>query len=338
MEPPTVETNAVLSFDRNVASSPHDAGAATTFCIAGMHRSGTSMVAKLLHACGMFLGPEDELSQPVVDNPAGYFEHPSFLKLNEDILAQFGGRWNEPPLLAPGWESSNELDALFERAEKLLSQSRRRYWGWKDPRTSLTLPFWKRLIPDLKVVICARSPVEVMHSLIVRGNSQRSTQFQLWLAYYRELLSATSSENYLVTHYRSYFQNSRAELRRVLDWLGAEVSDKTVDDACAHISAGLRHHFATTAELIDADVSDELLGVYFNLCAEAGPVYREVRQHEAEAETDLTDARKNEVTALVKALQNLRAEHETLKQTQTEILNSKAFKLASRYWRLRRGK
>ncbi|HEV7682570.1 MAG TPA: sulfotransferase [Pyrinomonadaceae bacterium] len=335
MEPPTVETSTVSSFDQDAASGPHNAGATTTFCITGMHRSGTSMVARLLHACGMFLGPDDELSQPVVDNPAGYFEHPEFLKLNEDILAQLGGSWNEPPALTPGWESNDELGPFFKRAENLLSQSRRRYWGWKDPRTSLTLPFWKKLIPDLKVVVCVRNPVEVMHSLIVRGNSQRSSQFQLWLAYYRQLLSAAGSQDYLVTHYRSYFQNSHAELRRVLHLLGAEVSDKDVDNACAHISTDLRHHFVTTAELVEADVSDELLGIYFNLCAEAGPVYGEVRKHE---EPDLTDARKNEINSLVNALRSLRTEHETLKQTQTEILNSKAFRLASWYWRLRGGK
>lgn len=335
MEPPTVEANTVSSLDRDAAPAPEGFRVATSFCIAGMHRTGTSMVASLLHACGIFLGPEDELSEPGADNPAGYFEHPDFLKLNEHILAQFGGSWSEPPTLSPGWESSDELSPLVERAEELLSRARRPYWGWKDPRNSLTLPFWKRLIPDLKIIICVRSPVEVMRSLIVRGDS---SEFQLWLAYYRQLLSAIRSEDYVVTHYRSYFQNSRAELRRILDWLGAPVSDNAVDNACGHISADLRHHFVTTTELIGAQVPDEVLSVYFNLCAEAGPVYEEARKHEAEAETDLPDARKNEVNSLVNALETLRTEHETLKQTQTEILNSKAFKLASWYWRLRGGK
>ena len=39
------------------------------------------------------------------------------------------------------------------------------HWGWKDPRNSLTLPFWKELLPNLKVVVCVRNPIEVIASL-----------------------------------------------------------------------------------------------------------------------------------------------------------------------------
>ena len=33
-----------------------------TICIAGMHRSGTSMITRLLNLCGLYLGPKTELS------------------------------------------------------------------------------------------------------------------------------------------------------------------------------------------------------------------------------------------------------------------------------------
>ncbi len=31
-------------------------------------------------------------------------------------------------------------------------------WGWKDPRNSLTLPFWEDLLPGLKTLIIVRNP------------------------------------------------------------------------------------------------------------------------------------------------------------------------------------
>ena len=31
-------------------------------------------------------------------------------------------------------------------------------WGWKDPRTCLTLPFWQDVIGSIRYVICIRNP------------------------------------------------------------------------------------------------------------------------------------------------------------------------------------
>jgi len=300
------------------------------------------MVANLLHTCGVSLGPEDELNKPAPDNPDGHFENRSFVALNEDILTRFGGRWDDPPSLPTGWESAPEVGPYLERAENLIGRFRRRHWGWKDPRTSLTLPFWQRLIPDLKIVVCVRNPLEVSRSLLLRGNLQSPSPFQLWLTYYRQLLSAARPERRLVTHYRSYFHNPRAELARVLGWLGLEVSGETLEGACARFSAGLRHHHAGARELIEAGAPDEVLGTYFSLCAEAGPIYGQARQHETAGDPEHSAARVNEVDAFIKELQRLREGHERLSEayaarerTLNDILNSKSFRLVSSYWRLR---
>ena len=273
---------------------PDAPGVATPspICIAGMHRSGTSMVARLLQACGLFLGPEEELMQPSPANPEGYSENVHFVDLNECILTQFGGWWKDPPWFPSGWEFAPRIDSLFVEAEELVEQFRgHRSWGWKDPRNSLTIPFWQRLIPDLKVVICARNPLEVDRSLLVRGDPAGASLAQLWLTYYRQLLSAVPPKQRIVTHYQSYFQNARAEVRRVSDLLDLQVSDEAVDRACAHVSAGLRHHRAMTAELLAAKVPKGVLRLYLRLCAEAGPVYQQVRERERAVELEHAAAR-----------------------------------------------
>jgi hypothetical protein len=235
----------------NLSPATRDESATAAVCIAGMHRSGTSMVARLLHACGLHLGPDEELIQPFLDNPEGFWENLHFVRLNEDILAHFGGKWDEPPSFPARWEFAPEVNALLGQAGELVGRFRRqRHWGWKDPRNSLTIPFWRRLIPELKVVVCVRNPLEIAHSLYVRGDSVDASQFQLWLTYYRQLLSAVPPAHRLVTHYQSYFQNAGAEVRRVSDWLGLHVPDEAVDRACAHISDTLRHHQVTTTELM----------------------------------------------------------------------------------------
>src|SRR5256885_733489 len=124
-----------------------------------MHRSGTSMVAGILHACKLFLGPDHELMQPTSDNPEGYWENLRFVKLNDRIIAQFGGWWSKPPFFPAGWEFEPKLDSLFDEARELVERFHGNdSWGWKDPRNSLTIPFWRRLIPDLKVIVCVRNP------------------------------------------------------------------------------------------------------------------------------------------------------------------------------------
>ena len=112
----------------------------TIVCIVGMHRSGTSLVAQLLHALGLNLGPEEHLMRPR-PTPTGHWENEPITELNDDILTRLGGTWSRPPELAAGWERTPELDDLRHQARELI-RSRVRWapsrWGFKDPRTSLT--------------------------------------------------------------------------------------------------------------------------------------------------------------------------------------------------------
>ena len=113
-------------------------------CIAGAHRSGTSMLARLLHACGLELGPESELMPAQADNPDGFWENIRFVALNDEILNELGGAWDLPPERD---FQSDRLDPLRTKAELLIQDfSPSAHWGWKDPRNSLTLPFWQELL------------------------------------------------------------------------------------------------------------------------------------------------------------------------------------------------
>src|SRR5690349_20762927 len=140
--------------------------------IAGMHRSGTSMVTRLLNLCGLYLGKEGDFFSNAESNPEGFWENVNFQKINNEILTSFGGEWDIPPAFEVGWEKSPHLISISNNAKLIIKEiSRQPVWGWKDPRNSLTLPFWKRLVPDLKIVICLRNPFEVYRSLSERAYS-----------------------------------------------------------------------------------------------------------------------------------------------------------------------
>ena len=105
------------------ARTTKEAGPAATgrapVCITGMHRSGTSMVARLLGACGLDLGPPEELVPGQPDNPDGYFENQRFVSVNDEILDIFGGAWDSPPMFPPGWEDDPRLQDVRLRAGAL---------------------------------------------------------------------------------------------------------------------------------------------------------------------------------------------------------------------------
>ena len=250
-------------------------------CIAGMHRSGTSMVAKLLQFCGVFLGPEEELGYDS-NNGEPHYENVRFVALNDKILNRLGGSWDNPPNFLAGWEHARDIEAFKSQAKKIIRHFHDQYpWGWKDPRNSLMVPFWRQIVPDLRLVICLRNPLEVAHSLRKRGDLIVMPLFLLWLTYYRELLSATPAEKRVVTHYESYFRDPIAELQRVTNRIDIQVPADVISRACAHISSDLRHHRVKTNELAAIDLPDEVLAMYLTLCREAGPVY----QHQPECES-----------------------------------------------------
>lgn len=243
-------------------------------CILGMHRSGTSMVARLLNLCGVYLGEEKDLIPAAEDNPEGFWENVKFQEINQELLITFGGEWDYIPSLEAGWQLTPQVLDIHDRARSLVEEfSEQAVWGWKDPRTSLTLPFWKTLVPDLKVVICLRNPYEVYRSLARRGYASSNFSYNLWLSYNRYILAATDPENRIVTHFDTYFYDARSELRRLIDYLEIEVPDRTIDSACKIASIGLKHHNGSISDLIETKAPQQVFELYNELCHQAGSVY-----------------------------------------------------------------
>ena len=239
--------------------------------IAGMHRSGTSMVAHLLHLCGLQLGPREELGLTDKSNRDGHWENARFLVINEAILNELGGAWDLPPSPPSDWLESEPIQKLVSNARDAVAGfGDGRTWGWKDPRNSLTLPFWKSLIPGLKVVVCLRNPLEVALSLRARGVSSYAFGLTLWKHYYRELLAHTRPAERIVTHYEAYFTDPIQEVRRVLAFLGLPASENALSQCRSTVKGDMRNHRIATPDLAELRVEPEILQLYQELCAEAG--------------------------------------------------------------------
>src|SRR6201997_5467602 len=152
---------------------------------------------------------------PQADNPEGFWEHLGFVALNDELLAELGGAWDLPPKADENFASSR-LNPLRMKARLLIDGfGSAHVWGWKDPRNSLTLPFWQELLPALKTLIVVRNPLEVAHSMRERNRTSYSFGLRLWEIYNRRLLQAASAKDRFVTHYDSFFTDAASELRRI---------------------------------------------------------------------------------------------------------------------------
>lgn len=251
--------------------------------IGGMHRSGTSMITNLLRTCGLNLGPEKNLIMPKPDNPAGFWENIKFVQLNEAVLANINGAWDYPPLQ----ENIDILDKHeFPIIDKVASElvadfEGLEHWGWKDPRNSLTLRFWRRFVPEMKLVYCVRNPIDVFLSLNKRNNFSSLLSLNLWFRYNLELARAVTGIPTIVTHFESYFEDPAAELKRVLEFLNLEPDEKQFNLAVSTVKTDLVHASHSENQLKESGVSDNIIEVYKVLCNQGGPIFQKVREKAA---------------------------------------------------------
>jgi hypothetical protein len=210
-------------------------------CVTGVHRSGTSLVARILARLGVYLGETADFVAPARDNPQGFFERRDIVALNDELLSRNGGSAIDPPRLEPGWERAPALDPLRREAAALIEgwTTGRALVGWKDPRTSLTLPFWRTLLPVELTLLVIRHPLEVASSLAARDGIATDHGSRLFVAY---VVSALQSDpDAVIVRYQDLFDEPRVQVERLAALLGVTPEPVQVEEAAAFVDAGLRN-------------------------------------------------------------------------------------------------
>ena len=165
---------------------------------AGMHRSGTSFLASLLHRGGCRMG--EGMLPADANNRRGYFEDVEFLDLNRRMLAAavpVGGPghadWGWTEDIDRSGVDASRLEPFVEEAEALVARRQAPCWGFKDPRTTVLLDFWDERLPDARYVFVYRSPWDVADSMQRLGAPQflehPEFAFRIWEHYNRALLA-----------------------------------------------------------------------------------------------------------------------------------------------------
>jgi D-inositol-3-phosphate glycosyltransferase len=237
-------------------------------CVIGPHRSGTSAVARFANLLGYSLGPEEQLMQADAWNERGYWESLDFVRLNDAILAEFGGSWHAPPQRQA--LAAAAPDELFAEARELIegtfgSEAR---WAWKDPRTTLTLQFWRRAVPDLACVVCVRNPIDACSSLETHHDIDPETAEGLWLRYTLDSIENSKGLPRIFVNFEDLVSNPSSEIERLAKFLNVR-DRETVFAACQEagqfVEQSLRHHRVGLEQLLAAPMDGRTKALYLAL-------------------------------------------------------------------------
>ena len=223
------------------------------------------MMARILRELGVHMGADCSTLG----------ESDFFRRLNMLILYEVGASWHEPTTIRRALADATQRDALVAKLRRAVgSRARAKYlgssddankgiaeqdhaWGWKDPRTTLTLPLWRHVFRDASVIHIVRNGVDVAQSLMQRErmgsqpalatlryvahraypwrwpeNKWRRFRdldeaFGLWAEYVRFGLDATAlldPDNLFVIRYEDVLSHSSRATSRLAAFLGTKLS------------------------------------------------------------------------------------------------------------------
>lgn len=232
--------------------------------VIGMHRSGTSLLARLLEDLGVAMGKW----QGKNTSEAIFFRH-----RNELLLSLAHASWDNPEAFLRALDNSRwrrafarvaacdlgtirTLNFLPPKALARFTPAPNQFWGFKDPRTSLTLPVWRDIFPDARIINIVRDGKAVASSLHRRSKKLLQSDFSmslvsldpamglsLWAEYvltaHKHCVSLPQ-DRYLEIRYENLLSAPEAVLLGVAGFIGLNADSEQVERAASRINRSHR--------------------------------------------------------------------------------------------------
>ena len=237
--------------------------------IIGMHRSGTSAIAKSLECTGVNLG--NKLMPPCLnDNDLGFFEDIDIVEFNENLLKECGKNWYDT-------QKINYFDTerlirngyLLQGIELIRNKVHAsKYFGFKDPRTAALLPFWEQIFAtfEFKVsfVLAIRNPLSIVRSLQQRNEFEPEQGYYLWINHILQSLSFLKNKNFIGVNYDKLLADPYTQIKRIASLIGNNIDYSILDQYCKEfLKTNLRHWAYSENDLmVDSSRPLKVLEIY----------------------------------------------------------------------------
>ena len=188
--------------------------------VLGMHRSGTSVIARGLQVMGVALGDRLMPAHREV-NPKGFWEDLDFNALDIEMMDALGSEWH---YLSPVSRQDVEIlrrKGFYARAVELLRAKvgNSPVFGIKDPRITRLLPFWKEVLDhsglDVRYVLSLRNPMSVAKSLAKRDGLDFDKSYLLWLGHVLGSLAESQGAKRVLVDYDLLISAPDVELKKI---------------------------------------------------------------------------------------------------------------------------
>jgi hypothetical protein len=216
--------------------------------VAGVSRSGTSVLTRLLHTLGA--ATPKALLGAGHGNPTGHWEPKALVALNDEILSAMGMTWQDPRPIPRAWFFSQ---AAYDFQCRVMRQIQNDYGSeplivLKDPRVARLLPLYLASLDSLNieplVILPVRSPSEVIASLVNRDRMSPDLAETIWL---RSVVEAEHESRGCLRSWLSFetlltdWEAIAAKLARDLGLIWPNPPEQIVDDVAGFIKPRLRH-------------------------------------------------------------------------------------------------
>jgi glycosyltransferase involved in cell wall biosynthesis len=224
--------------------------------VLGMHRSGTSAIARTLSLLGAEL--PSRLVEPRFDNVKGFWESGDLIALHDRVLESAGTSWEDFAPFPASWHASDAAEGF---RQEILAVLRRDFatsplFVIKDPRICRLVPLWtsvlERFCTEPAFLISFRNPIEVVESLKARDGFHPAKSLLMWLRHVVDAERDSRGARRAFISYEALLQDWRGAVQRVgrelaLEWprLSHE-ADAAVE---AFLDRKLRHEQSTLDEV-----------------------------------------------------------------------------------------
>jgi len=223
----------------------------TSIIVLGMHRSGTSAISGELERLGVFMGKNLFKPQKGVNNK-GFFENSKLVSFNELLLDELETSWDNPL----SFLMKNQLHLLEEKylqkANNLISSEygQQELWGMKDPRVSMLLPFWMKVLEQQNVkayyLFIIRNPIEVLASLTKRDKFHKDKSLMLWLNYnFSCFLHTYETKNRLIISFQDLIKDTNGCTQSIIAKFNLPIK---ANDKDSFVDSSLKNHTNSTTE------------------------------------------------------------------------------------------
>ncbi len=254
--------------------------------IVGMHRSGTTMITRMLDDLGLFVGAEKD------DNHESIF----FWELNRWIFKICFARVDLPhnlrhinDMARQEFVSAIDYHLHSRRKKKFLGKLNGQYkdirdldipWGWKDPHNTFTAEIYRELFPNMKVIHIYRNPMDSARSYLKRDLKYRNNfqlnwkkklkreflkgeyyhhnfrlqtlqdGYELWHEYVTKALELKEvfGDNYLELCYEDFLDAPKIHVQKMLDFASLKPSDIDIQKVIKDVNADRKFAFLNNEE------------------------------------------------------------------------------------------